>query len=110
MFLKFEENPNLGFVDDRVFQERSDPKIVTHILRERNGQEVWCPIVGLTEKGERIPAQACKVEDSGEGTCYLVYGGLWGLRFIDPATQTTWDEAFLLLPPDAQDIRFLSAS
>jgi hypothetical protein len=115
MFLKFEENPNCGFVDDRVLTERSDPKAVTHVLRVRKGQELWCPIVGLDEKGRPHPALARKVEDSGEGICYLVYGGLWGLRLKDPACSHAWgvdDEAdqwgegFLLLPSDGADLRF----
>ena len=114
MFLRFEENPNTGFVDDRVFQERSDPRVVTHVLRVRAGQEVWCPITGLGVKGTPVPALARKVEDSGEGMCYLVYGNVWGLRLkestcaddwsLDDSHQ--WGEPFLLLPSNGGDLRF----
>src|SRR5438477_976347 len=108
MFLRFEENPNFGFCDDRVFQERSETREVSHILRQRDGQELWCPVVGINNVGQPQPAMACKVEDSGEGICYLVYGGLWGLRLRHPTCQDEWafddehqwGEPFLLLPGD----------
>jgi len=60
------------------FQERSEPRAVTHVLRLRGGHEVWCPVTGLDAKGHPVPAMARKVEYSGEGMCYLVYGNLWG--------------------------------
>jgi hypothetical protein len=115
MFLRFEENPNCGFVDDRVWVHETDPRIVTHILRVRNGQDTWCPVTGLNEKGEAIPAQGVKVQDSGEGTCWLVYGGSWGVRLKDPTNEGPWSlddtqqwpEPFLLLPPEGNDIQFI---
>jgi hypothetical protein len=114
MFLRFEENPNSGFTDDRVFQERSEPRAVTHVLRKRQGTEVWCPVTGLDAQGHTVSALARKVEDSGEGMCYLVYGNLWGLRLKDPACSDPWSlddphqwgEPFLLLPSDGADLRF----
>jgi len=109
MFLRFEENPNIGFVDDRVFKEQSESRVVTHVLRTRNEKELWCPVTGLNEKGEKVPAMACRVQDSGEGTCYLVYGGLWGVRLEDPVTHATWDEPFLLLPATGNDLRFIAS-
>src|ERR1700690_2877655 len=120
MFLRFEENPNTGFVDDRVFQERSEPRAVTHVLRRRGGQEVWCAVTGLAAKGVPVPAFARKVEDSGEGICYLVYGGPWGLRLAEPTSAIQppppeilwslddphqWGEPFLLLPGDGADLQ-----
>jgi len=113
MFLRFEENDNTGFVDDRVFQERSEPRPVLEVLRVRQGKEVWCTITGLDHQGKPVPAQARKVEDSGEGMCYLVYGGAWGLRLKDPACGDAWSlqdphqwgEPFLLLPSDGADLR-----
>ena len=113
MFLRFEENPNIGFTDDRVFQERTEPRVATEVLRKRNGEDVWCSVTGLGSSGKPEPALARKVEDSGEGICYLVYGGPWGLRLKDPACQDAWSlddahqwgEPFLLLPADGADIR-----
>ena len=114
MFLRFEENPNTGFADDRVYQERSEPRVVSHVLRLLKGQDLWCPVVGLEAAGLPIPALARKVEDSGEGMCYLVYGSLWGLRLKTPdcvhswslEEEHQWGEPFLLLPADGADLRF----
>ena len=116
MFLRFDENPNCGFVDDRVFTERSEPRVVTHVLRPRRGQEMWCPVIGLGADGTPMPAYARKVDDSGEGLCFIVYGGRWGLRLKDPACADRWSmddphqwgEGFLLLNSDGADIRFSS--
>src|SRR5258708_220325 len=117
MFLRFEENPNCGFVDDRVFTERSDAQPVSHVLRRREGQEVWCPVTGLATAGGFLPALARKVEDSGEGICYLVYGGAWGIRLKDPTCRDPWTmedphqwgEGFLLLPSTGEDLRFMKS-
>lgn len=117
MYLSVDENPNCELYDARVFQERTDPRPISHVLRRRSDVEVWCAIVGLDEHGTPTPALARKVDDSGEGTCYLVYGGRWGLRIKDPACADPWDlkdphqwgEAFLLLPADGADVRFESS-
>jgi hypothetical protein len=114
LFVRFEENPNCGFAEDRVWKELDAPRVVTHVLRAREGKDVWCPITGLNEKGEFISAQGRKVEDSGEGVCWLVYGGLWGLRLRWPDKEspwslndpTQWAEPFMLLPANGADVRF----
>jgi hypothetical protein len=113
MFLRFEENPNFGFADDRMFQERSEPRVATQVLRHRNGSDVWCAVTGINNVGQPQPALVRKVEDSGDGICYLVYGGLWGIRLKEPTCEDEWalddvhqwGEPFLLLPADGADIR-----
>jgi hypothetical protein len=114
MLLRIDENPNCEIVEGRVLTPRGDPRRVTHALRQRNGKEIWCPIIAWGEKGESGPATACKVDDSGEGTCYVVYGGTWGLRLKEPECDHAWSqdephqwgEAFLLLPPSGSDLKF----
>ena len=114
MFLRFEENPNCGFVDDRVWKEEGQPRRVTAVLRRHGGEDVWCPVTGLDGHGQPIPAMGVKVQDSGEGTCWLIYGGLWGLRLKAPTNDRPWSlddpqqwaEPFLLLPPNDADLRF----
>ena len=39
MYLSTDENPNCGLMEPRVFQERTNPQPVTHVLRQRNGKE-----------------------------------------------------------------------
>jgi len=114
MFVRFEENPNCGFVDDRVWNEHGSARVVTHVLRTRDGKDVWCPVTGVNEKGEFIPAIGIKVEDSGDAMCWLVHGGLWGVRMKDPSNThawsledaSQWGEGFLLLPSVGTDVRF----
>ena len=118
MFLSTDDNLNCGLMEPRVFQERSNPRPVTHVLRRRGDQDVWCAIVALEPGVQPSPAMARKVDDSGEGTCYLVYGGRWGLRLKDPRCQDPWSlddphqwgEAFLLLSADGADVRFQTAN
>src|SRR5262252_8400503 len=104
------ENPNCDPVDGLVFQCRSAARTVTHVLTERG----WCAVTGIEEGGAPSQATACLVEDSGEGMCYLVVGGDWGLRFRAPDDEGAWNvdapnqwgETYLLLSGDGHDLRF----
>jgi hypothetical protein len=114
MYLRFEDNPNCGWVDDRVFNTQTDPQAVTQVLRRRDGVDLWCPVTGVEADGRFVPAYARKVDDSGEGTCWLVFGGLWGVRLRIPDCSHGWSlqdnghqwgEGFLLLPATGDDLR-----
>ena len=97
--------------------ERTEARSVAQVLRLRQGKEVWCSVVSMEGEGKTSAALARKVEDSGEGMCWLVYGGLWGLRLKDPGCSDPWliedahqwGEPFLLLPSDGADLRFEQA-
>jgi len=114
VFIQIPENPNCDAVDGQVFQCQSPTRVVTHVRREWGGVSEWRPITGLEEGWVSCPATACLVEDSGEGMCYLIVGGEWGLRLkrqeegrpwgLDGDAQ--WGEPFLLLSGDGQDVRF----
>ncbi len=114
MYLVVEECSNCELTEARVFQERTPPRIVIEVLRTRGGKEVWCPIVAMETGGETGPAFARKVDDSSDGTCYLVYGGRWGIRLKDPSCRDPWSipephqwgEAFLLLPANGAELKF----
>src|SRR5690242_12889665 len=102
MHLIVEQNPNCESIEGRVFHERTPPRTVTHVLRSRNGQERWCRVTGLEGDWRECAAVARKVDDSGDGTCYLVTGGAWGLRLnaaeaVEPwslTSSTQWGEPF----------------
>jgi hypothetical protein len=98
------DNPNCEWVDGRVFQEQGTPRPVRQALRRRGDKEVWCDVVGLETDAREIPAMALRVEDSGEGICWLVFGGAWGLRLRHGSD--VWGEAYLLLPSDGADLKF----
>ena len=114
VYIQIEDNANCGPWDGQVFQCQTSPRTVTHVRRERGGVETWCAVTGLSADGQPSPAMAGIIEDSGEGACYLVFGGEWGLRFKDQSSSADWDladsrqwgEPFLILAADAADIRF----
>ena len=100
-----EENPNCQPVDGLVFQPRSTFREVSHVCREKSGEAVFCEVSGMDGDGQFIPARACLIDDSGEGACYLVLGGDWGLRLRDASGQE-WGESYLLVSGDGSDLRF----
>jgi hypothetical protein len=114
VFIQIPENPNCEAVDGQVFQCRSAERVVTHVRRDRGGASDWRPITGLAGGGMPCPATACLVEDSGEGMCYLIVGGEWGLRLKpqeNPAPwgldrEDQWGESYLLVAGDGQELRF----
>ena len=103
VLIQIPENPNCDPVDGLVFQCRTQARRVTQVLWE-DGE--WCSVAGIAEGGTEIPAMACLVEDSGDGMCYLVVGGDWGLRLQAPDAQRSWGVTYLLLGGDGQDLRF----
>ncbi len=112
LFVQIPENPNCQAVDGQVFQCRTPPRTVTHVRMEHGGTNDWCVIAGLDAEGNPCAATACIIEDSGEGTCYLVVGGDWGLRLKRGAVawaledREQWGEPFLLLGGDGADLQF----
>lgn len=104
VLIQIDENPNCAAWDGQVFQPRTVPREISHVRSEREGTAVWCEITGLDEAELPCPAMACIVDDSGDGTCYLVFGGAWGLRLKDDSS--TWGVPYMLLPGDGADLRF----
>ena len=80
ILVQIPENPNCQAVDGQVFQCRAPARTVTHVRMEQDGRNDWWAITGIDATGIPCPATACSIEDSGEGACYLVMGGAWGLR------------------------------
>jgi hypothetical protein len=114
VFVQIPENPNCPAVDGQIFQCRTAARRVTQVRVEHGDGEVWCEITGIDEAGDPCAATACLIEDSGEGECYLVIGGGWGLRLKRRAAaggwamddQEQWGAAFLILGGDGSDLEF----
>jgi hypothetical protein len=112
VLLQIPENPNCEPVHGQVFACRTPSQVVTYVRRRRDGGDAWCSVIGVNADGALCPAMACIVEDSGDGACYLVVGGSWGLRFKDSSApwdledREQWGEPFLLLGGDGHDLRF----
>jgi hypothetical protein len=113
VYIQIDENPNCPSWEGQIFQPLEPPRPVTHVRREREGTPRWCEVTGLDEGSAPTPAMACVIEDSGEGRCWLVFGGAWGLRLResgdawDLSDPRQWGEAFLLLGGDTADLRFV---
>ena len=80
IFIQIDDNPNCEAMDGLVFQPKAPPREVKRVRVMRDGAAVWCDITGLDERGEPCAATASPIDDSGDGNCYLVTGGAWGLK------------------------------
>ena len=106
-------NANCEPVEMRVFHDLEPPRVVTQVRLERTaGKPQWCAVTGWQGDATPCPAQARKVDDSGEGVILLLSGGDAGLRLQPtqpPApwslkSPAQWGEPFLLIS-DPQDLR-----
>jgi hypothetical protein len=114
VLIQVDENPNCETCEGQVFQPRTEPQVVARVRLERGGADCWYEITGLEAEGRPCPAMATLVDDSGEGICYLVFGGAWGLRLRSPSSSDSWDmqdasqfgRPFLLLGGNGEDLKF----
>ena len=113
ILLEVADNPNCPTVDLRVFHDLAPPQPVSQVRLERTpGHPQWYEITGWMRAGTPCSAFVQKVDDSGEGVAFLIYGGDAGLRLrpaghsapwrLDDAAQ--WGEPFLLVS-DLSDVR-----
>jgi hypothetical protein len=105
LFIQIDENPNCPAMDGLVFQPKAPAREVKRVRVSHEGATVWCDIAGVDDQGVQRPAIASLIDDSGDGACYLVSGGAWGLKL-------TWDggsfgETYLVLGGDGLDLEFL---
>jgi len=106
ILIEIPPNPNCMGVDTRVFHDLAPPQQVSQVRLERQaGRVQWYDITGWTAAGMPCPAMIQKVDDSGEGVAFLVYGGSAGLRLKPagegqpwrPDDSKQWGEPFLLV-------------
>lgn len=91
-------------MDGQVFQPRTTPRAVVKVRAERHGVERWFDVSGVDRDWQLCQALASLIDDSGDGACYLITGGEWGLRLSDDREQ--WGAPYLMLPGDGSDVRF----
>jgi hypothetical protein len=120
MYLEVESNPNCEAGVFARFKEIESPRQVVQVRSyDRSAGGEWYWITGWTDDPSHpcCPAFARRVEDSGAGLAYLVYGGLWGVRLKPVASRKEWNiaspdqwgEAYLLLA-DAKDLKYADAT
>ena len=104
IFIQIDENPNCDAMDGLVFQPKAPPREVKRVRVARDGAPVWCDITGLDEGGEPCAATASPIDDSGDGNCYLITGGSWGLRLHTESGE--FGEPYIVLGGDGKDLEF----
>jgi hypothetical protein len=108
MILEVESNENCADGCFARFKDAGPPRAVNQVrLYDRNPAGEWYRVTGWSDAPQdpACPAYAQLVEDSGSGSAYIVYGGLYGLRFkpLDDnapwslADSHQWGEAYLSL-------------
>ena len=111
--LEILDSSNCPSVELRVFHNLGSATLVRQVQLARDGQSPqWYDVTGWTASNGRCAAQLQKVDDSGEGVAFLLYGGDAGLR-LRPAGDASawrlddprqWGSPFVLLT-DLADVR-----
>ncbi|PIQ83098.1 MAG: hypothetical protein COV76_00075 [Candidatus Omnitrophica bacterium CG11_big_fil_rev_8_21_14_0_20_64_10] len=111
--IEIPDNPNCAAADLRVFHDLAPARGVVQVcLEPQAGVPAWFEVTGWTLVGKPVPAFAQKVDDSGDGVAYLLFGGDAGLRFKPAGSAGSWSlqdsaqsgEPFLIIG-DSEDLR-----
>jgi hypothetical protein len=91
--IEVEANENTLLTAMQVYKNIGEPFRVSRIaiyegMPEATAYEVtgWSSVEG----GTAVEAYAVQVEDSSEGSAYLVYGGDWGIRLRPLTSDQAW--------------------
>lgn len=103
MILNIEENPNCETAEGIRFKTVGPPRPIKQVkMYDQDPEGTLCQITGWSDdlKNPVCPAYAQKVEDSGDGEAFLVFGGSWGLRLkpIDQEDQEKGEGWSLMNP------------
>lgn len=119
MIVEVESNENCQSSLFARFKEMRPARPVEFVqLYDRNAAGEWYRVTGWSDDpSPPCPAYAQLVEDSGSGTTYLVYGGLYGLRFKPASSDAPWSfndpeqwgEAYLSLSSE-RDLRYTDST
>ncbi len=109
MFIDVEPNSNTDKSFNMIYRDVNSSREVFCIKHLIQGIEEPVQIVGWdAETDAPCPAFACKVEESGDGTALLIYGGSGGVRMKrledesewDPQSNQQWGDSHLVYPLD----------
>ena len=91
IIIEIPPNPNCDAVEMRVFHASGPAQRVTQMhLEHEPGHPAWYDVTGWTAAGAPCLAIVQKIDDSGEGTSFLLYGGDGGLRFRPKGSCSPW--------------------
>lgn len=91
--VEVEPNDNTPMMAQQVYKNLGLPFRVSHVrIYEGEPDGVWHDIAGWSSRDGGTPqdAFAVQVEDSSEGSAYLIYGGDWGIRLRPAGSQEAW--------------------
>lgn len=92
MFLEIESNPNVERSFDMVYRDISPTRELYCIKYKINGEDLPVQITGWNaETNSPCSAYACKIEESGDGTAMLIFGGSGGVRMKLLEDESPWD-------------------
>jgi hypothetical protein len=113
--VEVDANPNCPMSANMVYRNIGEPRGVTMVrIFEGEPEGKLFHVAGWSSEndGTPCPVLAVNVEDSSQGSAYLIYGGDWGIRLrfaesdgwsMDDPDQ--WGETHLVLA-DLEDIVF----
>jgi hypothetical protein len=93
MIVEVDSNENCEASVFARFKDTGQPRQVHQVrLYDHDPAGAWYWVTGWSDNAETpvCPAYAQLVEDSGSGLAYLVYGGIYGLRFKPVAVEEPW--------------------
>jgi hypothetical protein len=114
--VEVEPNDNTPMMAQQVYKNAGVPFPVSQVrIYEGEPDGQLCAITGWTSKdgGSPTTAYAVQIDDSSEGSAYLVYGGDCGVRLKradsgeawDIASMEQWGETHLVLSSEDDVIR-----
>ena len=110
--ISVEASENCPMSAHQVFKNLSEPVRLSMLRLYEGGPEpALYHVTGWSSSGSPCDAFAVRVEDSGSGSAFLVYGGDWGIRLRpagsgggwDLTDPSQWGETHLILA-DAEDL------
>ena len=93
VYIEVEANPNCAGREGMRYRELGPPSPVVRVrIFDRREEGEWCLVTAVQGEGAAPwgPAFARRVEDSGVGVAYLVFGGAWGIRLCPVERACSW--------------------
>ena len=109
MYIDVTAGKNTGQNFSMMYRHVSPPREVFCIKYQANGEETPVQVKGWdAQTNSPCAAYACRIEESGDGTALLVYGGSGGIRMksLDDEREWSlsasdqWGETHLVYPSD----------
>ncbi len=89
--IEIPDNANCEPVDLRVFHDLERALPARRVRLERGpGGAAWYDVTGWMAEGRPCAAWVQKVDDSGDGTAFLLHGGDAGLRLQPAGRSAAW--------------------